>query len=236
MASSASSDAADLRRRGRQRLIGAVAIVLLLVVFIPMLLDSEPRRPREEPAIDIPNKDTAPPLPMPAAKPTAKEGIAKGLANTDAATPADAGTAAPQAAQPAAVAPSSSAPGKAAGGASVAAVTAKSPSPLGEGRGEDKAPSSQPSPKGEGARSGEGHPKLEGFAVQVGAFRDEVKLRQAREKLSAAGIPHFTERLDTSSGGLTRLRAGPFPTRQAADAASAKLKEGGLPSQVVPLP
>ena len=236
MASSAPSDAADLRRRGRQRLFGAVAIVLLLVVFIPMLLDSEPRRPREEPAIDIPNKDTAAPLPMPAAKPAAKEGIAKGLANTDAATPADAGTAAPQASQPAAVAPASPAAGKAAKAASTAAVT---PSPRAEGPspqpspkgGGAKGPSPQPSPKGEGGR-----PTLEGFAVQVGAFRDEAKLRQAREKLAAAGIPHYTERLDTSSGGLTRLRAGPFPTRQAADAASAKLKEGGLPSQVVPLP
>jgi DedD protein len=194
MASSASPDAADLRRRGRQRLIGAVAIVLLLVVFIPMLLDSEPRRPREEPAMDIPNKDTVAPLPMPAGKPTPKEGIAKGLANADTATPADAGTAAPRVAQPAAVAP-------------------------------------QPSPK-----AADGKPRLDGFAVQVGAFRDEAKLKQAREKLAAAGIPHYTERLDTSSGGLTRLRAGPFPTRQAADAASAKLKEGGLPSQVVPLP
>ena len=112
MASSASSDAADLRRRGRQRLIGAVAIVLLLVVFVPMLLDSEPRRAREEPAVEIPDKDKAPPLPMPAAKPTPREGLAKGLANADSATPADAGTAAPQAAQPAAVASVSTAPAK----------------------------------------------------------------------------------------------------------------------------
>jgi DedD protein len=214
MASSASSDAADLRRRGRQRLIGAVAIVLLLVVFIPMLLDSEPRRPREEPAMDIPNKDTVAPLPMPAGRPTPKEGAAKGLANADTATPADAGTATPRVAQPAVVTPSAQPPAKVEGA---------------------KAPSPPPSPKGEGAKA-EGKPRLDGFAVQVGAFRDEAKLKQAREKLAAAGIPHYTERLDTSSGGLTRLRAGPFPTRQAADAASAKLKEGGLPSQVVPLP
>lgn len=202
MASSASSDAADLRRRGRQRLIGAVAIVLLLVVFVPMLLDSEPRRTREEPAVEIPDKDKAAPLPMPAPKPTPREAVAKGLANADSATPADAGTAAPQTAQPAAV-------------ASVATVPAK---------GDGGTP---------GAAAG---PRLEGFAVQVGAFRDEAKLRQARDKLTAAGIPHYTERLDTSSGALTRLRAGPFPTRQGADAAASKLKQGGLASQVVPLP
>jgi len=222
MASSASSDAADLRRRGRQRLIGAVAIVLLLVVFVPMLLDSEPRRTREEPAMDIPDKETAPPLPMPAAKPTPREGAAKGLANADSATPADAGTAAPQAAQPAAVASVAPTPAKAASAA---------PKPAGEAA---KGPSPQPSPQGEGTN--EAHPKLEGFAVQVGAFRDEAKLKQARDKLAAAGIPHYTERLDNASGALTRLRAGPFPTRQGADAAAARLKQGGLASQVVPLP
>jgi len=221
MASSASSDAADLRRRGRQRLIGAVAIVLLLVVFVPMLLDPEPRRARNDPAIEIPDKDTAPPLPMPAAKSRAAEGVAKGLANADSATPADAGTAAPHVAQPAAVAPTSSGPAKAAGSPPAAAVA---PSPKPEAARTPSAPASA------------GKPRLDGFAVQVGAFHHEAKLKLAREKLSAAGVRHYTERLDTTPGGLTRLRAGPFTTRQAADAASAKLKEGGLPSQVVALP
>jgi dihydrofolate synthase/folylpolyglutamate synthase len=41
-------DASEIRRRGRQRLIGAVAIALLLIVFVPMLLDSEPRPARQE--------------------------------------------------------------------------------------------------------------------------------------------------------------------------------------------
>jgi DedD protein len=78
-------------------------------------------------------------------------------------------------------------------------------------------------------------PKLEGFAVQVGAFKDDEKLKDARERLAGAGVPHYTQRLDTG-GGLTRLRAGPFPTREAADAALAKIKLNALDGQVVPLP
>src|SRR5258707_417949 len=66
MATAASTEASEVRRRGRQRVIGAIAIVLLLVVFIPLLLDSEPRRARNEPALTIPSKDNAPPLPPPA--------------------------------------------------------------------------------------------------------------------------------------------------------------------------
>ena len=79
-------------------------------------------------------------------------------------------------------------------------------------------------------------PKLEGFAVQVGAFRDEAKLAQARDKLTAAKILHYTERLEVKSGPLTRLRAGPFPTREAAESALATLKRAALDGKVVTLP
>jgi DedD protein len=84
------------------------------------------------------------------------------------------------------------------------------------------------------AKSAAESPKLEGFAVQVGAFRDEEKLRQARERLSAAKIVHFTERL--AAGDLTRLRAGPYPTREAAEKARAAVITAGLEGQVVTLP
>jgi len=70
----------------------------------------------------------------------------------------------------------------------------------------------------------------------VVAFRDEAKLAQAREKLAAAKVVHFTERLDAQGGPLTRLRAGPYPTREAAESAQATIKRAGLEGKVVPLP
>jgi DedD protein len=154
MESPPSPEASEIRRRGRRRLLGAVTLVLLVVVFVPMFLDSEPRPQRAEPSLTIPPKDNAPPLPAPApAKPTP---------------------------------------------ATVVATA----------------------------------PKLEGFAVQVGAFRDEARLTQARQKLEAAGVVHYTERIEGGGAPITRLRAGPFPTREAAEKARATLQEG----QVVPLP
>jgi DedD protein len=81
-----------------------------------------------------------------------------------------------------------------------------------------------------------GAPRLEGFAVQVGAFKDEAKLVQAREKLAAARIAHYIERLPANAGELTRLRAGPFPSREAAEKAAADVKRTGLEGQVVSLP
>jgi DedD protein len=88
--------------------------------------------------------------------------------------------------------------------------------------------------KPEAAKPAVAAPKLEGFAVQVGAFREEDKLRQARDKLSGARITHFIERLP--AGELTRLRAGPYKTREEADKALAAVKAAGLDGKVVPLP
>jgi DedD protein len=187
MASPASPEASDIRRRGRQRLIGAIAIAVLLVVFVPMILDSEPRSPHPTPALEIPSRQNAPALPAP---------------TPDPAKPA-----------PAPPAESAKAP---------AAPIARAPAPE-----PPKAPAAAPKAVA---------PKLEGFAVQVGAFKDEEKLKQARDKLAAARITHYIERIDTPSGGLTRLRAGPYPTREAADKALAAVRAAALEGQVVPLP
>lgn len=184
MARPATPDANDIRRRGRQRLIGAVTLVALLVVFVPMLLDSEPRQSRQQqPTVAIPPKENAPALTPPA--------------------PA------------AVVAPAAVAPG---------AAVAAAPSPAISKPG-NRGPSTPAAPVA-----------LAGFAVQVGAFRDEAKLTQAREKLAAAGVVHYTEKLETKSGPLTRLRAGPFADREAAETALVSIKRGALDGKVVPLP
>ena len=189
MATPASTEASEIRRRGRRRLIGAVTLVVLAVVFVPMLLDSEPRPKRNDISLEIPAKDNVAPLPPPAPKADAKAPKAPELGPTvtEKTVPAKAVTPAPSDVTPGAATPQ---------------------------------------------RPGAQETKLEGFAVQVGAFRDEDKLKQAREKLAAAGLPHFVER----RGDLNRLRAGPYPTREAAEKALAAVKSASLDGQVVPLP
>lgn len=191
MPSDPTDEQLDLRRKGRQRLIGAVALALVAVVFVPMLLDPDPRGDRAEPMLAIPPRDGAPPIakaPQPPVQPPAA------AASTDP--------------KPAPVPATTSKPASAAAKAGDA-----------------------------GTRPAAAVPKLVGFAVQVGAFRDEKLLAQAREKLAAARVVHYTERIEGSGGDLTRLRAGPFPTREAADKAASQLKRAGLDGvQVVPLP
>lgn len=55
------------KKRARRRLVGAIALALAAAVGLPMLLDSEPKPLGADIAINIPDKDKAAALPVPAA-------------------------------------------------------------------------------------------------------------------------------------------------------------------------
>jgi len=63
------------KKRARRRLVGAVALALAAAVGLPMLLDSEPRPLGGDIAIQIPSKDKAPALPMPASPVPAADSV-----------------------------------------------------------------------------------------------------------------------------------------------------------------
>lgn len=58
------------KKRARRRLVGAIALALAAAVGLPMLLDSGPKPLAGDIAIQIPAKDKAAPLPVPAADKT----------------------------------------------------------------------------------------------------------------------------------------------------------------------
>jgi DedD protein len=131
-------DVDTLKRRGRRRLVGAIALVLLAVIILPMVFDPEPRPVAPPVSVRIPGEDETPfkPKPLP--------------------------------------------------------------------------------PKGE-------------YVVPVGAY---TNAESVTAKLAAAKIPYYTE---AAQGNLTRVRAGPFPTKEAADEAAGKLKGLGLQPGAVTL-
>ena len=220
MASTTTPEASEIRRRGRQRLIGAVVLVALLVVFVPMLLDSEPKPSRPGPDLAIPPKEPVQPLPLPAPKAAPATASTAPAAEPPQPTPpkSDAAPVATAKVEPAkAAAPAKGTPAPSVAGPAPAAASV---APAGPAK---AASTASQAPHG-------------GFAVQVGAFRDEAKLKQARDKLAAAKVPHYTERLEAKGGTLTRLRAGPFETREKAEAALATLRRASLDGKVVPLP
>jgi cell division septation protein DedD len=131
-------DVETLKRRGRRRLVGALALVLAAVIVLPMVFDPEPRGTVPAANIRIPGENDTPFAPKPPAK------------------------------RPAAAA------------------------------------------------------SAEEYVVQVGAFTNP---QAVIAKLSAAKVPHYTE---TTQGNLTRVRAGPFATREAAEKALEQLKGLGF--------
>jgi len=160
-------DVDTLKRRGRRRLVGAVALVLLAVVVLPMVFDPEPRRPAPPVSVRIPGEDDtafAPKL-APASKPAARPAEKK-----------------------------------------VEAVEEKPPAPV-----EKKAEA----PAG----------PTEQYIIPVGAFANASPVTA---KLAQAKIPYYTEALATAKGSVTRVRAGPFASKAAADQAMEKLKGLGL--------
>lgn len=57
MAKQLMDDEVSLKRRARRRLIGAVALVIVIVVLLPMVLDSEPKLGGQDIELRIPDKD-----------------------------------------------------------------------------------------------------------------------------------------------------------------------------------
>jgi len=73
------------------------------------------------------------------------------------------------------------------------------------------------------------------FVVQIGAFADAGKAREARLKLERAGLKTYTHVAETKEGKRIRVRVGPFGSRAEADKAADKIKGLALPASVLTL-
>jgi DedD protein len=73
------------------------------------------------------------------------------------------------------------------------------------------------------------------FVVQVGAYTDARTLKEARSKVEKLGLQTYTQVVENDAGKRTRVRLGPYATRDEAEAAAAKLKRAGLPANILAL-
>lgn len=203
MARVISDEELQLKRRARRRLIGAIVLVTVIIVALPMMLDSEPKPVSRDISVQIPSPDagtfTSKVVPLPASK--AAAGASKVAESKAAATPPvpppEPVKAAPQETAKATPKPAKAAPAK----------PAKAPKPAAKPAGGQ-------------------------FAVQVIALADAEKAKQMQAKITAAGIKAYTEIVKTAKGDVTRVRAGPFATREAAEKAREQLKAIGMNGNV----
>ena len=231
MAASLSPEPPDstLKRRARRRLIGAIAMVLAAVIVLPMIFDAERVPQGPDVSIQIPNQEalTVKPQLTPEAKPRAVEPVAPGAVEPS--VPGPPGVAKAPARTTAVGEPRpAEAPGPSSRPAEKAAAKADArPVP-------DKVEEARVKALLDGQKFAASAPAETGdYALQVGAFASDDKVREARDKLTSAGIKSFVEKLDTREGGRTRVRAGPFATREAAESARERVRGLGFPDAAV---
>ncbi|MFN3735614.1 SPOR domain-containing protein [Hydrogenophaga sp.] len=233
-----------VRRRARHRLIGASVLVLLGVIGFPLLFDTQPRPIAVDIPIDIPSRQ-APAAPAKAAPaPEAK--------------PAEQAAPEPTRAAPLPMITEEKSAEKVAEKPEPKSEPKSEPKP--EPKPEAKAPAqaeAKPEPKPEPKPHSEPKPAapseaaraaalLEGktpaaataaqrVVVQVGAFADEARAREVRQKLERAGLKTYTHVAQTAEGRRIRVRLGPYDSRAEAEKIAARVKSLGLSAAILTL-
>ncbi|MGI4847802.1 MAG: SPOR domain-containing protein [Janthinobacterium lividum] len=72
------------------------------------------------------------------------------------------------------------------------------------------------------------------FIVQVAALATQEKIDELQGKLKGAGIKSYTQKVVTESGTRTRIRVGPYASKDEAEKARARLIKLGLNGTLVP--
>jgi DedD protein len=215
MARAISDEELQLKRRARRRLIGAIVLVMVIIVVLPMVLDSEPRPAGQDITVKIPSPDSSgfssKVVPLPP--------DSKAAPKTPPAPPAKAPA---EEARKVAAAPSAPEPPK-----EVPAPALKAETEIA------KPPPPKPQPKPEPKKAKPAAKPADGkFVVQVIALADAGRAKQMQEKIAAAGVKSYTEVVKTKKGDVTRVRAGPFVTRQQAEKAREQLKALGMSGNI----
>ncbi|MEO6823587.1 MAG: SPOR domain-containing protein [Nitrosospira sp.] len=202
MAKTVSEEEIQLRKRARRRLVGAITLVIAAVVILPMVLDSKPEPRSQEIDIRIPSEDSAGEF-TPGVGPRIETPLIDGSEESV--------TAVQQDQQKKTVLPAESAQSN---HESIEKPVAASP----------------------GSKPESGAAKIivppDAFVVQLGAFSDPAKARQQQQGLIPKDIKAYTETLKTDKGEITRVRVGPFRTREEAEDTREKLKKLGFDSVV----
>ena len=74
------------------------------------------------------------------------------------------------------------------------------------------------------------------WAVQLGSFSDQERAKRLAAELRGQGYAAFLSTLSTSSGELHRVRVGPQKDRESAAAMAERLKKAGHEGRVMPHP
>ena len=193
----------NLKKRARRRLVGAIALVLLMIIVLPMILkDRAATSPQDKITISLPGEQQT-------VIPAAPNDFDSSIVPAEPSTTATTETSEPTVATPAEpiVDPE--------------ATVAKP----------EKQELVKQTPTKETSKSKD--EATHHFYVQIGVFSDEANVKQLRDKLSDLGYKSQTEKIDTLKGKKIRLRTQLFTDRNEAAIALQNIKDAGLTGMVV---
>jgi DedD protein len=224
----------QLKKRARRRLVGAFAFAGLAAVILPMVMDEEPKQQVQDVQIRIPGQDQAPFAPK-----LTKPSSGSDKAGTPDKVETPKAPEVPKVAEPVvAVAKPVEAP--------ASKPLEKSPEKAPEKPVEKKVdkPADKPAEKPAktngndqqraaailGGKTPDAVPANGNgqYVILIGAFANAGNVKILQTKIGELGLKVYTEALDSPEGKKTRVRAGPFPNRDAADKALDKLKRIGV--------
>jgi DedD protein len=244
-----------IRKRARHRLMGSVILVLGAVVGLPLLFDSQPRPVAIDTPIVIPDRNQAAPLAPPVAGKSAGSKERPPSIGPDQTAPQSVKT---DVANVAALDANEELVNKE-GKSEVKPETKieQKPEAKSEPKTDLKADSktdkkqeiksdakdgvkdaSKDAAKAKALLDGKDVSKPSDAVrsvVQVGAFADAAKAKEARSKLEQAGIKTYTQEIETKEGKRIRVRVGPFASKEEADKAAEKIRKLNLPATVLKL-
>lgn len=213
----APDNAEQMRRRANRRLLGASVLLLIAIIAVPMFLEREP--PALPDNVDV----RIPPVEGTKFEPKFPDGK-KSVVGLDKSAEI-AGITEPTGSQ-AGVAPVQSAPALVVVPPVTEAPKAAVAAPKAPEKAAEKAPAK---PAAEAER------KPGQLVIQVIAVRDAAVAKQMYERAKSLKFPAYTEKIDVTNGTVTRVRVGPYATKQQAESARAKLTQAGFEAKVLTL-
>lgn len=195
----------------KKRLIGAVVLVSLAVIFVPMLVEDEPVVSGHITETNIPPRPEFPTVEPQAS--AAGEAAEAGSGERGYALPLPEPSGAPQTAAAPEIAPPPPPPEVADEPLETASPRAETTPPA-----EQPAPAPEPQPQAKPAGS-------EGWVVQVGSFSDKGNANSVTERLRSAGFSVFQEDIRVGDKVLYRVRVGPEAAREQAEKLQAKIAD-----------
>lgn len=233
-----------LKKRARRRLVGAVALVLISMIVLWNVLDSEPRAARQnvnaqgvEIISDAPQLGPAPGNGAPAATPASPLAAAPAMpvpqppAAVVVEAPEAARSVTPETRKPAAPEPRTNVGSRA--DSPPPEKPAKHDKPKAEPKPEPVKPLPKPAEPREkepvnkpvDTRSDDG----KSHVIQVAALADADKAKALVAKLAGNGVKAYTEQ----KGEVTRVRVGPFSTREQAEKTLSKIQSAGASGMII---